>query len=221
MPSYRLLVPITGLFVASLLIANTLDTKMFQVGGLSLTAGILVFPLSYVFGDILTEVYGYSASRKVIWTGFGCLVLMVVMYEVAGLLPPADFWHNQEAFSTIFTQVPRIVAASIIAYLCGEFVNSVIVAKMKVAQGGKRMGLRFIVSTVAGEAVDTVVFVTIAFAGSMPLAALSQITLSAWAVKVGWEIVALPLTLIVVKRIKRIEKLDVFDTDTNFSPFKL
>lgn len=217
----KFLSPITGIFTATLLIANTLDTKIFELGSLSLPAGIIIFPLAYVFGDILTEVYGFAASRRVIWTGFISLVLMLVAYEIARALPAAGFWQNQSAFDTIFSHVPRIVLASIVAYLAGEFTNSVVVAKMKVAQQGKNMGLRFVMSTFAGQAIDTTVFVLVAFTGAMPTSALGEVILSAWAVKVGWEIIALPITLAVVGYVKKAEGVDVYDAHTSFSPFRL
>jgi uncharacterized integral membrane protein (TIGR00697 family) len=221
MTNYRLLTPITGLFVASLLIANTLDTKIFQFLALSLPAGIVIFPLAYVFGDVLTEVYGYATSRRVIWTGFLSLALMVVSYEIARALPPAGFWANQKAFDALLTQVPRIVLASVTAYLLGEFTNSLIVARLKVVQQGRHMAVRFVASTIAGQAVDTAVFVLIAFLGVLPTAELLPLIASAWAVKVGWEIVALPLTVAVVNKIKKIEGVDAFDDNTNLSPFRL
>lgn len=217
----KFLLPITGLFVASLLIANTLDTKIFMVSGLALPAGIILFPLAYVFGDILTEVYGFAVSRRIIWTGFAALVLMVGMYEIARMLPPAPFWPNQPAFDAVFAHVPRIVLASISAYFCGEFVNSYIVARLKVVQAGKAMWLRFVASTVAGQAVDTTVFVAIAFGGLMAVPELANIILSAWLVKVGWELIALPITIAVVRYVKRVEGEDVYDTNTNFNPFRL
>lgn len=217
----KLLIPITGLFVASLLISNTLDTKIFLLGSLTLPAGIILFPLAYVFGDVLTEVYGYIVSRRIIWTGFACLVLMVAMYESGRALPPAPFWPNQPQFDAVFAHVPRIVLASILAFLSGEFVNSYIVAKLKVRQAGKAMWLRFVSSTIAGQAVDTTVFVLVAYVGSMALPPLASIILSGWAVKVAWEVIALPITLAVVRYLKRVEGEDVFDTDTNFNPFRL
>ena len=221
MTKHKLLLPITALFVSTLLISNTLDTKIFAVAGLELPAGIVLFPLAYVFGDVLTEVYGYATSRRTIWTGFACLILMVSFYEIARALPPSPSWPGQPAFDSIFSHVPRIVLASIVAYLCGEFVNSYIVAKLKVMQNGKHMALRFIASTIFGQAVDTTLFVLIAFWGVLPPSVLLPIILSAWAFKVGWEIVALPLTVIIVRRIKRIEQEDVFDRDITFTPFKL
>lgn len=218
---YKFLALISGLFSATLLISNTLDTKIFTFAGLNLPAGIILFPLAYLFGDILTEVYGYAASRKVIWTGFFSLVLLLVSYHVAILLPPAGFWDGQDAFARILGHVPRIVLASIVAYFCGEFCNSFVLAKMKVWTSGKGIATRFVASTVVGQAVDTAVFVAIAFTGVFPPKQLLSIIVSAWLLKVAWEVIALPITLIVVKTLKRAENEDFYDRDTNFNPFKL
>jgi len=212
---------ISALFVAALIITNSIDQKLFVVSGLTLTVGIIIFPLSYVFGDVLTEVYGYAASRKVIWAGFGALLLMILIYSVARVLPPSPEWTHEAEFDVIFGRVPRITIASMIAYWAGEFVNSFIVAKMKVASSGKRMGYRFILSTVFGQAFDTVIFVGIAFIGVLPWAIMPEVVLSAWAVKVGWEIAALPVTLYVVRQLKKAEGIDVYDRHTDFNPFSL
>lgn len=212
---------ITGLFVACLLISNTIEAKVFTAFGLTLTAGTIVFPLAYVFGDILTEVYGYAASRRIIWTGFAALFLMVVIYSIAIILPPDAAWPNQEAFATIFAPVPRISAASLIAYFAGEFVNSFIVAKMKVAANGQHMARRFAVSTIFGQMVDTTVFTLIAFSFIMPWSILPAMIGSMWLLKVLWEIIALPLTLKMVTWLKRSEGIDVYDRDTDFNPFHL
>lgn len=210
---------ITGLFVACLLISNTIEAKVFTAFGLTLTAGTIVFPLAYVFGDVLTEVYGYAASRRVIWTGFAALLLMVIVYTIAIFLPPAADWPNQAAFETIFAQVPRISAASLIAYFTGEFVNSYIVAKMKVASAGTQMAKRFAVSTLFGQMVDTTVFTLLAFTFVMPWSTLPAMIGSMWLLKVLWELIALPLTLVIVRWLKRAENLDVYDRDTDFNPF--
>ncbi|MGE0371679.1 MAG: queuosine precursor transporter [Gammaproteobacteria bacterium] len=219
--AYRLLPIIAGVFVASLIITNTIDAKLFTIAGLTLTVGLIIFPLSYLAGDILTEVYGYAVSRRVIWTGFFCLALMIVVYTIAMYLPPSPAWQNESAFDTVFARVPRITIASMIAYFVGEFVNSYVVAKMKVATKGRFMGVRFIASTVVGQFFDTIVFVGIAFYGIIPNSVLPEVILSAWAVKVGWEVIALPLTLVVVRAIKKYEHEDHFDRSTNFSPFTL
>ena len=212
---------ITGIFAATLLISNTLDTKIFMLGPFSLPAGIILFPLAYLFGDILTEVYGYATTRKVIWTGFASLVLMVITYETARIIPPAPFWEGQQAYETILGKVPRIVLASITAYFAGEFCNSYVLAKMKVRMQGRTMAWRFVASTIVGQAIDTTVFVIVAFAGIFSVGDLVAITLSGWAFKVGWEIIMLPLTVFVVKKLKQIEGIDYYDYDTNFNPFHL
>jgi uncharacterized integral membrane protein (TIGR00697 family) len=221
MKQYKYLLFITGIFTGTLLIANTLDTKLFALGPFALPAGIVVFPIAYVFGDVLTEVYGYSTSRKVIWAGFFALVLMVISYEIARQLPPASFWTNQDAYDHILGRVPRIVAASVAAYFLGEFCNSYVLAKMKVRMEGKLMPLRFVLSTVVGQAVDTVVFVLIAFAGVFPAAELVVVTLSGWAFKVAWELIALPITVPVTRFLKRAENEDYYDTNTDFNPFRV
>jgi uncharacterized integral membrane protein (TIGR00697 family) len=212
---------ISAFFVASLIITNTIDQKLFVVGSLTLTVGIVIFPLSYVFGDVLTEVYGYAASRKVIWTGFIALLLMILVYLIARALPPSPEWQHESEFDVIFGRVPRITIASMIAYWVGEFANSFVVAKMKIASQGKRMGLRFIASTVIGQAFDTCVFVGIAFVGVLPWSVMPEVIASAWFVKVAWEIVALPATIYFVRRLKETEGLDVYDINTDFNPFVL
>lgn len=219
MKHYKFLVPITGLFTATLLISNTLESKVLLLGPLELTAGTLIFPLAYLFNDVLTEVYGYAASRKVIWTGFAALLLMTVFYQLAVMLPPSPVWENQSGYAATLGAVPRIALASVIAYFCGEFINSYIVAKMKIAMKGKRMGLRFVASSMAGQSVDTVIFMLVAFAGIFGAAELFTIGLTVWAVKVMWEVAALPLTLFVVRKLKDAENEDYYDTNTNFNPF--
>lgn len=221
MKNYKYYSVITGLFTACLLISNTLDTKIFMFSSLALPAGIILFPLAYLFGDVLTEVYGYSSSRKVIWTGFFSLLLMITFYEIARNLSPAPFWKNQSSFDAIFSHVPRIVIASISAYFIGEFCNSFVLAKLKVKQSGSKMWLRFTASTIVGQAVDTTVFVLIAFSGSMIFSEMIQVIISAWLFKVSWEILALPITLPIVKWLKKVENEDYFDTNTDFNPFNV
>jgi uncharacterized integral membrane protein (TIGR00697 family) len=210
-------------FTATLLISNTLDNKIFVLGPMALPAGIILFPLAYVFGDILTEVYGYAASRKVIWTGFLSLLLMVVSYEIARWLPSAPFWPHQEAFDHILGIVPRIALASTMGFVTGEFCNSYILAKMKVKMRGQSLSLRFVASTIVGQAVDTTVFVIIAYAGSasFSLSSMFWVALSGWTFKVTWELLALPITLILVRFLKKEEGEDYYDINTNFNPFRL
>ncbi len=219
--TYKYLVPITGLFAATLVISNTMESKVFDFGPLALTAGTIIFPLAYLFNDVLTEVYGYAAARRVIWTGFAAMVLMSVFYAIAVALPPSGIWTGQEGYAATLGVVPRIAFASVIAYFCGEFVNSYIVAKMKVAMQGKKMGLRFVASTMVGETIDTAIFMMIAFTGVFAPAELLTIGLSMWAVKVAWEIIALPMTLFIVKKLKQAEHEDHYDTNTNFNPFMI
>jgi queuosine precursor transporter len=184
-------------------------------------AGVLFFPLSYVFGDILTEVYGYSRTRRVIWAGFGAMAFASIMATIVVAMPPAPSWNDQSAFATVFAQTPRIAAASIIAYLIGEFVNSFVLAKMKVADDGKRMGWRFVASTVCGQGVDSLIFYPLAFAGIWKMELLVTVILAQWGLKVLVEIVFLPITIRIVNALKRAEQEDYFDRNTNFTPFSL
>lgn len=175
----------------------------------------------YVFGDIFTEVYGYAQSRKAIWAGFFSLLLLAISLEVTRILPSADFWQHQEAYNTILGRVPRIIIAGIIAYLCGEFVNSYVLAKMKVRFSGQNVPLRLIASTICGQAVDTAIFVLIAFAGIMSLQDGITVFLSAWLFKIVWEVIALPVSVPVIAWLKHVENSDVFDKDTDFIHFKI
>jgi len=211
---------IVGLFVAVLLITQTTAQKIVAFGPLNLSAGVLLFPISYIFGDILTEVYGYARSRRVIWIGFTCAVLMAAAYWVAVALPPAKGWTNQEAFARVLGFVPRIVAASVLAYWAGEFANSYILAKLKIATGGRYLWTRTIGSTLVGEAIDTIVVMIVGFAGALPSRLLISVGWSIYLVKVAYEILATPLTYVVVNFLKRAEGLDVFDRATNFNPFR-
>jgi queuosine precursor transporter len=221
MKHYKFYSIITGLFTACLIISNILDTKLFTFYIFTLPAGIIIFPITYLFGDILTEVYGYANSRKVIWVGFISLLLLVITLQVVEILPAPGFWKNQASFEMILGKVPRIVIASITAYFIGEFVNSFTLAKMKVLNKGNRMSVRFIISTFVGQAVDTILFVLIAFSGTFSFKEILEITFSAWLFKVSWELVALPVTIPVVKWLKKVEQEDYFDIDTNFNPFSL
>ncbi len=214
--STRLLPVITALFVTALLTANIIAVKLFVVAGVVLPAGVVVFPLSYLFGDVLTEVYGYAQARRVIWLGFFCNLLMVVAIYVGQVLPPAGFWQGQGAYESILGFTPRLLVASFIAYLIGEFANSFVLAKLKILTRGRWLWTRTISSTAVGQALDSSVFITIAFAGSVP--DLGSLILAQWLFKTLYEIVATPLTYVVVNRLKRAEKIDTFDYDTNFSP---
>lgn len=218
--SFPFLPVLTGLFTATLLITNVLNCKVIRVGPLPFTGGLLLFPLVALFGDVLTEVYGYAESRKVIWTGFGSLVLFVVMIEICGVMPADPLWRNQAAYEVILGAVPRIVAASLTAYFVGEFTNSYVLAKFKVRTQGNFMFLRFVVSTVVGQFIDSATFVVVAFAGRMPARQMVLVTVTGWGIMVLWEIAALPLTLPLVRALKRHEGVDYFDIGTNFNPLR-
>jgi len=221
MKHYKYFSIISGLFAACLIISNILDTKFFHIGQTAFPAGIILFPIVYVFGDIFTEVYGYAQSRKAIWTGFFSLLIMVVFFEIARILPAASFWEHQEAFDTVLAKIPRIVVASITSYFVGEFTNSFTLAKLKLFQKGKSMSVRFVASTILGQFVDTSVFIVIAFAGTMGIIDMITVFLSAWIFKVAWEIAALPVSVPVVRWLKKVENEDYYDQDTNFNPFKI
>jgi uncharacterized integral membrane protein (TIGR00697 family) len=211
----------TALFVTCLLTANTIAGKLVTLGGLTLTAGIVIFPISYVLGDVLTEVWGYAAARKVIWLGFACNALMVAAVWLGGELPSAPFWKGQASYQEILGQTPRILLASFAAYLVGEFVNAFVLARLKIATAGRWLWMRTIGSTVVGQALDSVVFVTLAFAGAVPAGLLAGIVAAQWAVKVAYEAAATPLTYAAVAWLKSREAIDTFDYDTDFNPLRL
>jgi len=213
----RLLPIITALFVTALLTANIIAVKLIVVAGVVLPAGVVIFPLSYLFGDVLTEVYGYAQTRRVIWLGFFCNLLMVVAIWIAQGLPSAPFWKGQDAYDAILGFAPRLLFASFVAYLIGEFANSFVLAKLKIATRGRWLWTRTIGSTAVGQALDSAVFVTLAFAGA-GVPDLGSVILAQWLFKSAYEIVATPLTYLVVNTLKRLEGIDTFDHGTNFSP---
>ncbi len=215
-------VVITALFVTTLLTANVIAVKLVDLGGRVVPAGVVIFPLSYLFGDVLTEVYGYGQARRVIWLGFLCNLLMVAAIWVGGLLPPASFWDAQPAYDRILGFTPRLLAASFAAYLVGEFANSYVLARLKVATRGRWLWTRTIGSTLVGQGLDSLVFLTIAFAGLMPsAAALLGVVVTQWLLKSLYEALATPLTYAVVTFLKRAERLDTYDYDTRFNPLWL
>ena len=209
-------------FVTVLLCANLIGaSKVATLFGFTFGAGVLFFPISYIFGDVLTEVYGYARSRRVVWAGFGALVFAAVMSLVILAFPPAPTWPYQEAFETVFGNTWRIALASMFAYLCGEFCNSFGLAKMKIRTAGRFLWMRTIGSTLVGEAVDSLIFYPLAFAGVWPREQVIAVMMSNYALKVGWEVVNTPITYRVVNFLKRVEHEDYFDRDTNFTPFSL
>ena len=211
----------TALFVTCLLTANVTASKLVTAGSLTLTAGIVIFPISYILGDVLTEVWGYAATRKVIWLGFACNVLMVAAIWAGGALPPAPFWKGQAAYEEILGQAPRILAASFVAYLIGEFANAYVLARLKIATSGRWLWVRTIGSTVVGEGLDSLVFVALAFAGTVTSGTLIVIFVNQWLVKVVYEAAATPLTYLAVGWLKARERIDTYDVHTDFNPLRL
>jgi uncharacterized integral membrane protein (TIGR00697 family) len=213
---------VMAVFVSVLLCSNLIGVgKITSIGGFAFGAGNLFFPISYLFGDILTEVYGYARSRRVVWAGFGALIFASFMSYIVIALPPAEGYQHQEALEQIFGSTPRIVAASILAYFLGEFCNSYVIAKMKVLTEGRWLWVRTIGSTMVGEAVDSVVFYPLAFYGTWSNETLVQVIIANYCIKVGWEVLATPFTYKIVGLLKRLEKEDYYDRDTDFSPFSL
>jgi uncharacterized integral membrane protein (TIGR00697 family) len=228
--TYRHYDTLLAIFIVVLLISNLVGQKLcafgpFVLGGLSigpfvLSGAQLLFPITYIFGDVFTEVYGYSASRRAIWLGFLANGLLALMGLITVWLPPAPGWKNQEAFRTVFYQIPRLILASLIAYWCGEFANSLTLAKMKLWTKGRMLWTRTVGSTVVGQFVDTVLLYAIAFIGTAPLKTLVIGVASAYSFKVIYEVVATPVTYAVVGFLKRSEGLDAFDFKSNFNPFR-
>ena len=226
---YRYYELVMAAFVVVLICSNLIGpAKIAQIsvpyfGALTFGAGVLFFPISYVFGDILTEVYGYARARKVIWAGFAGLGFASFMAAVVVALPPAPFWNNQPAYEIAFGSTWRIVLASMCAYFCGEFVNSYVLAKMKILTAGKWLWTRTIGSTIFGEAVDSALFYPLAFYGTgiIPNDKLPLVMLSQFVIKVGVEILFTPLTYKLVNALKRAEHEDYYDRDTDFTPFSL
>lgn len=209
---------VVAIFITCLITANIAAVKLIEVFRFVLPAGTIIFPISYIFGDVLTEVYGYRQARRVIWLGFFCNFIVVVAIWIGQVLPPASFWDGQKAYERILGYTPRLLVASFLAYLVGEFANSFVLAKMKIATKGRWLWTRTIGSTLVGEGFDSLVFMTLAFAGTMPAGALLSAILTQWLVKSAYEAVVTPLTYIVVNFLKRKEGLDVFDYDTRFNP---
>ena len=209
---------VVALFIATLIASNIVAVKLIVVWGQVLPAAIVIFPLSYIIGDVLTEVYGYRQARRAIWLGFMSNLVVVVAIVIAGALPAAGFWKGQEAFDAILGQTPRILAASFAAYLVGEFANAYVLAKLKIATEGRMLWLRTIGSTLIGQGLDSAIFITIAFAGIMPGGVLVELIVVQWLVKSAYEAVATPLTYGAVGFLKRKEGVDVYDRETRFNP---
>ncbi len=219
-----------ALFVTSLIISNIIAVKLVVIGPWVLPAAVILFPIAYIVGDVLTEVYGYARARRVIWLGFFANLLAVVVIGVGGRLPPAPFWtlgvyatpqEAQQAYDALLGFTPRLLLASFIAYLVGEFLNAYVLARLKLKTRGRFLWMRTIGSTLVGQGADSLVFLSIAFWGILPPAALGQAILSQWTFKVLYETLATPVTYWVVNRLKQAEGVDVYDWETDFRPWKL
>ena len=209
---------IVALFITCLITANITAVKLVKAFGLVLPAAILIFPISYILGDVLTEVYGYRQARRVIWLGFLCNLITVAAIWVGQVLPAASFWDGQAAYERILGYVPRILAASFLAYLVGEFANSFVLAKMKIATNGRWLWSRTIGSTLVGQGLDSLVFMTLAFVGTIPITGLVAAIVTQWLAKSAYEAAATPLTYVVVNFLKAREGFDVYDYETRFNP---
>jgi len=210
---------VTSIFIACLIASNIIAVKLVNIFGLVLPAAILIFPLSYIFGDVLTEVYGYQQARRVIWLGFFCNLIVVVAIWLGQILPAASFWDGQAAYERILGYTPRLLGASFLAYLVGEFANSFVLAKMKIATNGRWLWVRTIGSTLIGQGLDSLVFMTLSFIGTIPLPVLSGAIVVQWLSKSAYEAIVTPLTYGVVNFLKKREGMDVFDRGTRFNPF--
>jgi uncharacterized integral membrane protein (TIGR00697 family) len=210
---------VLALFVAFLLISNIASTKIVLFGPFTFDGGTILFPLTYIFGDVLTEVYGYKKAKRAIWTGFFCALLMTIIFAVVQFLPAAPGWNNQAAFEAILGLTPRIVLASLIAFWAGSFTNSFVLSKMKIITKGKYLWSRTIGSTIAGELIDTALFCTIAFLGVLPNELLLAVIISNYIFKVGVEVIFTPVTYKIINFLKKSEGLEIFDSKTNFNPF--
>jgi hypothetical protein len=228
--SYQWYPFVTAVFVTTLVVSNIIAVKLIQVGVLIVPAAVIIFPVAYIFGDILTEVYGFARARQAIWIGFLCNLLAVIAIWIGGLLPAAPFWKlegfttpemSQQAYQAILGFTPRLLLASFTAYLVGEFLNSFVLARLKVRTAGRLLWLRTITSTLIGQGADSVIFIVIAFGGILPTSALWQAIVSQWTIKVAYEIIVTPLTYLIVNRLKRAEQEDFFDRETDFNPISL
>ncbi len=212
---------ISALFITCLIAANIVIVKQINIGPLLLPAAIIVFPLNYILSDVLTEVYGYRQARRIIWLGFFCNLIFIIAIWIAGMLPAAPVFEAQAAYDRILGNTPRFLLASFAAYLVGEFANSYVLARMKIATRGKWLWTRTIGSTIIGQGLDTVIVLSIGFIGVLPMATLLLMILGHWLAKCLYEIAATPLTYLIVNYLKKKEGLDTFDYGTNFNPVKV
>ena len=216
---HKYLDELTTAFVVILLVSNLVAQKVCLIGPFAVSGAILLFPITYIFGDVFTEVYGFAASRRAIWLGFFGTALLYVMGSITIALPPAPGWPNQQAFTTVFGFIPRILAASLTAFWAGEFANSYTMARLKLLTRGQMLWTRTIGSTIVGQAVDTTFVVLLTFAGTVPLRVLGNMILTGYLLKVGYEVLATPLTYLVIHWLKRTEGVDAYDWHESFNPF--
>lgn len=208
-------------FCVCLICSNLLEVKMVSLGGITATAGLIVFPISYIINDCIAEVWGYRKARLIIWMGFLMNLLAVIFIQLAIVLPAAPFWEGQDAFVTTFSSTPRILLASFIAFLAGSFLNAYVMSKMKISSGGKHFSLRAIASTVVGESADSLLFFPIAFGGVVPVKELAVLIVTQACLKTAYEIIILPVTVRVVRLVKRIDGSDVYDRQVSYNIFKI
>jgi uncharacterized integral membrane protein (TIGR00697 family) len=218
-PRYKYLDALTTAFVVILLVSNLVAQKICMIGPFAISGAILLFPVTYIFGDIFTEVYGFAASRRAIWLGFFGTILLYLIASATIALPSAPGWHNQQAFTTVFGFIPRILAASLISFWAGEFANSYTMARLKLLTNGSKLWTRTIGSTIVGQAVDTVLVITLTFAGVAPVGTLVNMMVTTYLLKVAYEVLATPLTYLVIHWLKTAEQADAFDRDKSFNPF--
>jgi len=209
------------LFAICLLISNILATKIILIGSWAAPAGVLIFPIAYIINDVIVEVWGYQKARLIIWSGFAVNIMAVLFFTMALAVPSAPFWQNQEAFATILGSTPRIIAASLLAYLTGSFLNAFVMSKVKILMKGKDFSVRAILSTLIGEAADSFIFIIIAFAGNLPFNILVGMIFTQATIKTIYEIVILPFTIVVVKWVKKVEGVDTFDESISYNPFSI
>lgn len=220
MRRFRYLDVLTTAFVVILLISNLLAQKLCRIGPITISASMLVFPITYIFGDVFTEIYGYAASRRAIWMGFFGTALLWVAAALALKLPPDPRWHNQAAFTVVFNFLPRMLISSLVSFFTGEFANSYVMARLKVQTNGRWLWTRTVGSTIVGQAVDTVLFMYLTFGGVYPNSLILNLILVNYFAKVAYEVIATPLTYLVIHRLKSAEGADAFDAHTDFNPFK-
>jgi len=209
------------LFTSCLLISNLISSKIIALGHWYVPAGVMIFPISYILNDVVAEVWGFRKARLIIWTGFIINLVAVVFYSLSVSWPAAPFWQNQDAFATVLSSTPRIAAASLLAYLVGSFLNAYVMSALKIRSKGRNFSFRAVLSTILGEGADSAIFITVAFAGLIPWSQLPMMILTQAIVKILFEIVLLPLTVHVVKLIKKIDNIDTFDVGVSYNPFKI